>query len=804
MSADLPKGDPKAALAFLDRLRPGGPWVLTAIPLEREGRTTTDTFMMADAERLVKWLQAQEGLKSNIYFMVNKAMQVLTSKAKKEHVEAIEYLHVDVDPKKGESPEEARPRVIKLLAEFSPLPWAMIDSGGGVQAFWKLDDPIYIGGDLTRAADLEAYNIQLARELGGDNCHNIDRIMRLPGTVNWPDAKKREKGRTARVAKVLFLAQGEERIEPLHNFTAAQRVQQEGGVGGGGGAQVVLSGNLKPINVMTDLPEAVSSRTRALIVHSDDPIEPGKYQSDSEIVFAVCCELLRAKVDDDTIASILLDKDYEISRHCLKQKRPLEYAGRQIQRAKEEVEEPRLRLMNEAHAVIADLGGKCRVISEVVDNTLDRPRSRVSKQTFDDFRNRYMHIRVEVGQTKEGVPVYKPAGKWWLEHPLRRQYDSLVFAPRRDVPNAYNLWQGFACDALTGNNHEPFLAHILDNICSGNQDHYEYVVKWMARAVQQPGEAGQVAVVLRGGQGTGKGSFISNFGGLFGRHFLQVSSAKHLVGQFNSHLRDCVVLFADEAFFAGDKQHESVLKTLITEDTLVVEGKGVDAEVAPNYTHLLMASNNSWVVPAGADERRFFILDVGENQKQNSQYFKKLREAMNNKGREHLLHFLMHLDIADFDVRKVPQTDALREQKMYSLSAEEQWWLERLMDGTITAGALDWGNAITKDRLQSDYLRYAESQRIMRRVSPTALGKFLTKQMPKGTLSSSQRMTDVEREDGHGGSRISRERAYWYSYPPLEDCRAAWDKRYGGPFDWPTEDTTRPLAGSPNDEADPY
>ena len=37
-----------------------------------------------------------------------------------------------------------------------------------------------------------------------------------------------------------------------------------------------------------------------------------------------------------------------------------------------------------------------------------------------------------------------------------------------------------------------------------------------------------------------------------GQHALKISNAKHLVGNFNSHLRDCVFLFADEAFFAGD------------------------------------------------------------------------------------------------------------------------------------------------------------------------------------------------------------------------------------------------------------
>jgi len=32
-----------------------------------------------------------------------------------------------------------------------------------------------------------------------------------------------------------------------------------------------------------------------------------------------------------------------------------------------------------------------------------------------------------------------------------------------------------------------------------------------------------------------------------------------LVGNFNAHLIDCVLLFADEAFWAGDKQGENTL-----------------------------------------------------------------------------------------------------------------------------------------------------------------------------------------------------------------------------------------------------
>ena len=54
--------------------------------------------------------------------------------------------------------------------------------------------------DLDR---VERINRQLAADLGGDNCHNIDRIMRLPGTINVPNAKKRKAGRVPTLAYVV-------------------------------------------------------------------------------------------------------------------------------------------------------------------------------------------------------------------------------------------------------------------------------------------------------------------------------------------------------------------------------------------------------------------------------------------------------------------------------------------------------------------------------------------------------------------------------------------------------------------------
>jgi len=398
-------------------------------------------------------------------------------------------------------------------------------------------------------------------------------------------------------------------------------------------------------------------------------------------LFDVTCQLVRRDVPDDVIFAILTDPDFAISESVLEKGSNAErYAVRQIERAKEEVDDPWLRKLNDRYAVIASIGGKCRVVQEEPDPVLKR--SRLIQQSFLDFRNSLMNVSIDV-RNATGKMGGRPVGKWWLEHEKRKQFDRIVFLPGKEIPGTYNMWQGFGCQARPGEFHQKFLEHIRENVCQGNHEYFRYLISWMARVIQRPAEPGEVAVVLRGGKGVGKSFFAKQFGALFGRHFLQVSNASHLVGNFNAHLRDALLLFADEAFYAGDKKHASILKTLITEETIQIEAKGVDVETAPNFVHLIMASNDDHVIPASGDERRFFVLDVGIQHQQKAQYFKAIAEDLENGGYENLLYFLMTFDIGDFEVRHVPQTSALLDQKQSSLEGIDRLVFEMLGRGEL-------------------------------------------------------------------------------------------------------------------------
>lgn len=781
------KPNTDAALEFLRKWRPGGPWTVVAFNPEGNNQTAGITFRESDVHLGREFIDKWNG-KWNLYFHMNALMRDLNKKAAKTDIRSLDCLHIDQDPMDGRDIKQEQELIFDSFLNPPagvPQPSVIIFSGGGYQGFWLLEEPLEVQGELSRVEDAKRYSQQLEILYGdrADATHNLDRVMRLPGTMNIPNPTKIKKGRRPQLARLIKFDEGLR--YPLSRFTQAALVQTTtGDLALNRAVEVKVSGNVRRLDSIDELDQwNVAARVKVICVQGHDPDNPKEGDnSRSAWLFDAVCNLVRADVPDDVIFSIITDPDFGISASVIDKGSISEkYAIKQISEAKEHADNPLLRTLNGKHAVISDMGGRCRIIQEVYDPAMKR--ARISKQSFEDFRNRYMNQIIDLGSDASGKPIRVQAGKWWLSHPKRRQYESIVFAPNQETPDMYNLWRGFACEARPGDC-SLLLQHLLENVCNGNQAHFDYLIGWCALAVQKPDSPGQVAIVMRGLQGTGKSFFAKQFGSLWGRHFLHVSNPNHLVGTFNAHLRDCVVLFADEAFYAGDKRHESILKTLITEETIVFEGKGVDAEAGPNYTHVMLASNNQWVVPAGPTERRYFVLDVGRERMQDSSYFQQIAAQMNSGGREAFLHFLLTYDLSGYDVRAVPKTAALHDQKMMSMSPEEEWWYQKLYEGRILYGQDEWEPIVMKDHVLDDYIGYMKRINIQRRASSTTLGKFLQRIVPGIYPRSYQKMADIDVPSHDGFIKQVKRRAYFYEFATLAECRAHWDETFGEE-DWP-------------------
>lgn len=353
---DTPAGGPQPryddSIDFLRRWRPGGPWLLTAIGLDKTG-IDTRAFRAEQEGELRAWLEAQ-GAHRNIYFSVNPTFPAYIDRAAADgrskkteatDIEAMVCLHVDLDPREGEDvaaeQRRIRERLTTNLPAGVPPPTLVVFSGGGCQGFWALREPVRLDGSKAAAEGAKRWNLQLEVVFGADHCHNIDRIMRLPGTVNWPDSKKKAKGRTAALAEVVVWHP--ERAYDIGQFTKAPEVQAA--AKSAKRPEVDTAGVRRFGGDVDRIPTApdrkISDRGRVVIVQGRDPDEPHKFGSSrSEWLYFACCEMVRAGVSDADIYSVITDPDFGISASVLDKGSATEkYALKQVADARAEVAE---------------------------------------------------------------------------------------------------------------------------------------------------------------------------------------------------------------------------------------------------------------------------------------------------------------------------------------------------------------------------------------------------------------------------------------------------------------------------------
>ena len=320
--------------------------------------------------------------------------------------------------------------------------------------------------------------------------------------------------------------------------------------------------------------------------------------------------------------------------------------------------------------------------------------------------------RVQIATDNAGNPVWAPLGSTWLTWSRRRTYSAVAMLPGQEAPpDIYNLWRGFGVEPERGS-WATIHDHWLNVICAGRQDHFDYLERWAAYKVQHLCDPAGVCLVMRSGEGAGKGLGMRPLMRAYGSHALQITQARHLTGNFNAHLLDTVFLFVDEGYWAGDKAAEGVLKGLVTEETITIEPKGVGVFTAPSRLAIAIATNNDWVVPAGRDARRFFVLDVSNAHQGDRAYYRRLVAAIDGDETAALLHHLHALDLSEFDIRDFPHTAALAGQKLLSLDSFGKWWHWCLKHGHIDGHGdrNHWpSNAwrINKDGLRAAYYQFA-------------------------------------------------------------------------------------------------
>lgn len=285
------------AIAFLQKWQQKGPWNLTAI-LEGGPTPENKTFMPNEVRAMAEWINARNG-KKNLYFTVNDTKSTQASKPKKIHMLRGRAFHVDIDPIKSADIGEEQRRIRSLIQEFPIAPTVVIFSGGGYQMFWKFKERVPLKNGAIE--EIEETNKKIERLLvGTTQCWNIDRIMRLPGTMNIPNKTKRKAGRKPVMAKIVKA-----------NWGKAYTVKQ--------------------FEDLPALPEGTAPWLGPLIITGERPDKD--YPSRSEASMAAVGELKRSGMDKEDAWGIMTNTDFAISGHITDATNPERAFDRQWDKA---------------------------------------------------------------------------------------------------------------------------------------------------------------------------------------------------------------------------------------------------------------------------------------------------------------------------------------------------------------------------------------------------------------------------------------------------------------------------------------
>jgi len=317
--------------------------------------------------------------------------------------------------------------------------------------------------------------------------------------------------------------------------------------------------------------------------------------------------------------------------------------------------------------------GKYKVIRENPDGSLEIMDKK-------DFISGFPDMKLLITPTEGGNPKLILFTEIWLESSRRRHFAyGFDFDPSfvGNRNGKYNLFKGFKVEAKEGDIAQ-WQTFVKDIICSGDENHFQWLDALISDMRQKPHSKPGVSVVIRGEEGIGKSFFVEKLGALFAPYYFKTSNPEYVFGNHNGQLKDKLLLHLEEAVWAGSKRDESLLKDLITGPTIEINDKYIPVYSVPNHLHLFITGNPEWLVSAGFKARRIFALHAAEALRNDTDYFKGLDNWFKNGGAEALMHHYLHHK-SDINLRKVPVTDELVHQKKKSMGPVEEW-LDNLIE----------------------------------------------------------------------------------------------------------------------------
>ncbi len=249
--------------------------------------------------------------------------------------------------------------------------------------------------------------------------------------------------------------------------------------------------------------------------------------------------------------------------------------------------------------------------------------------------------------------------KAWDEHEMRKIIKGLVFEPSNVVPPAHeNLFNGFAISPGTqGARGCPRILQHIYRLCGRRDEEFEWLMRWIAYPLQNPGAKMDTSVVMHGSEGPGKSIIWEQVvGRIYGEYAITVGQAQ-VESQFTGWQSKKCLALCEEVVARNEKSHyKGMIKHLVTGRTLIINEKNLPAREEVNHMNSVFLSNSTQPLELDLGDRRFLVLWITDVP--DSAYFKALFDEIANGGVEEFYAHLLSLDMKDFDAHTKPPLNA--------------------------------------------------------------------------------------------------------------------------------------------------
>lgn len=257
----------------------------------------------------------------------------------------------------------------------------------------------------------------------------------------------------------------------------------------------------------------------------------------------------------------------------------------------------------------------------------------------------------EITQTEDGPKrKRKPAAPRWVQWPHRFSLQRLTYAPGQPTitdAGEWNTWKGWGVEPTPGDV-KPWHA-LMDFIFKDDKDARRWFERWCAYPLQHPGTKLFTSVLIwSAAQGTGKTLVGYTLRNIYGANAVEIKGAD-LTKSFNGWAKNRQFVIGDEVT-GSDKRHEAdQLKGLITQEFLRVNEKFIPEYVVPDCVNYYFTSNQPDAFFLDDGDRRSFVWEIVGPPGPPELYKRYDRWLKKEDGPAHLFHYLLNLDLGDFD-----------------------------------------------------------------------------------------------------------------------------------------------------------